>query len=35
VRFLVTQDTESYQILGCVVAEMAARLDVMDLETLN
>jgi hypothetical protein len=35
VRFLVTQDTESYQILGGVVAEIAARLNVVDLETFD
>jgi hypothetical protein len=32
VNFLVADDTERYEILGCVIAESAPRLDVMDLE---
>ncbi len=32
VSFLVAQDTESYEILGRVIAEAAPRLDVMDLK---
>jgi hypothetical protein len=32
VCLLVTHGTKSYQILGCVIAEAATRLDVMDLE---
>jgi len=32
VSFLVTDDAKSYQILGCVIAEAAPRLNVMDLK---
>jgi hypothetical protein len=32
---LVALDTKSYQILGCVIAESAPRLNVMDLQTFH
>jgi hypothetical protein len=33
--FLVTQKTKSYQILGRVITQTAARLNVMDFETFD
>ncbi len=33
VSFLVAQDTKSYEILSCVIAEAAPRLDVVDLKS--
>jgi hypothetical protein len=35
VSFLVTNDTKSHQILGRVITQTAARLNVMDLKTLD
>jgi hypothetical protein len=32
---LVADDTESHQILGCVIAQSAPRVNVMDLQTIN
>ena len=33
--FLVAPETKSYQVLGSVIAQLAPRLNVMDLKTLD